>query len=636
VRGHIRRIAVRLSLFDWCLVLGAMATSVLIGIWAGRHSGRSSEEFFLTGRSMPWWLLGTSMVATTFSTDTPNLVTGLTRTHGIAGNWTWWAFLLTSMTTAFLFARLWRRSGVTTDMAFYELRYSGKPAAFLRGFRGVYVGLLVNLVIMGAVTLAAVKFGSVLFGFKPLLTVLAAGTATVLFTATGGLRGVIISDCFLFVRAMTGSIAAAVVAVNQPAVGGLRALFQHPSLHSSIAFMPSTSDPSLFVTLILLPLLVQWWSVWYPGAEPGGGGFVAQRMLAARDERHSVGALVLFNVAHYALRPWPWILVALSSLIVFPDLESLRRAFPGVDASVVNQDLGYAAMLTLLPHGWLGVVTASLVSAYLSTMSSLLNLGSSYGVNDLYVRFFRPGAAEREKVFVGRLVTVMLMIMAGAVALSLQSAMQAFNILLSIGAGTGLLFFVRWYWPRVNAWSEISAMVFALTISLIMQFSPAEGLPDWLKLVGAVVLTTAGWIGVTLVTPLTRRDVLEAFYRRVHPPGPLWRTIATDLGFGAAHRAETLHNCGNLLCVVTGCVAVYSLLFCMGAYLRGSVGLAAGFGAVTALGALLCGWYWRRSDSCASAPGPEAVAECSAEQRESAPSSAPSALAVESSVPEVR
>jgi solute:Na+ symporter, SSS family len=588
---------VRLSLLDWCLVLGAMATSVLIGAWSGRRSGRSADEFFLTGRSMPWWLLGTSMVATTFSTDTPNLVTGLTRTHGIAGNWTWWAFLLTSMTTAFLFARLWRRSGVATDMAFYELRYSGKPAAFLRAFRGVYVGLIVNLVIMGAVTLAAVKFGSVLFGFRPILTVLVAGTATVIFTATGGLRGVIISDCFLFLLAMTGSIAAAVVAVNQPAVGGLRALFQHPSLRSSIDFMPSTSDPSLFVTLLLLPLLVQWWSVWYPGAEPGGGGFVAQRMLAARDEKHSVGALVLFNVAHYALRPWPWILVALSSLIIFPDLESLRRAFPNVDPSVVNQDLGYAAMLTLLPHGWLGLVTASLVSAYLSTMSSLLNLGSSYGVNDLYVRFLRPAAPEREKILIGRLVTVALMVMAGAVALSLQSAMQAFNILLSIGAGTGLLFFVRWYWPRINAWSEISAMVFALTISLIMQFSAAAAMPDWLKLVGAVGLTTAGWVTVTLLTPATRRDVLDAFYRQVHPPGPMWRRIATELGFAAAHAAETAHSRGNFVCVAAGCVAVYGLLFSMGSYLRGSLGLATGFAGIAFLAGLLCGWYWRRAEN---------------------------------------
>jgi len=586
----------RLSLLDWCLVLGAMATSVLIGAWAGRRSGRSSEEFFLTGRSMPWWLLGTSMVATTFSTDTPNLVTGLTRTHGIAGNWTWWAFLLTSMTTAFLFARLWRRSGVATDMAFYELRYSGRPAAFLRGFRGVYVGLLVNLLIMGAVTLAAIKFGSVLFGFKPILTVLVAGTATVIFTATGGLRGVIISDCFLFLLAMTGSIAAAVISVNQPAVGGLRALFENPSLKGSIAFIPSTADPSLFVTLILLPLLVQWWSVWYPGAEPGGGGFVAQRMLAARDERHSVGGLVLFNVAHYALRPWPWILVALSSLILFPDLASLRHAFPDVDPSVVNQDLGYAAMLTLLPHGWLGLVTASLVSAYLSTMSSLLNLGSSYGVNDLYLRFFRPQADEREKVRVGRLITVILMVLAGAVALCLKSAMQAFNILLSIGAGTGLLFFVRWYWPRVSAWSEISAMGFALTISLFLQFSPmAAALPDWIKLVGAVGLTTAGWVLVTLWMPPTRRDILEAFYRRVHPPGPLWRPIAIELGYAEAHAAETRRSRGNIVCVLTGCATVYSLLFSVGAFLRGSLELAGGLAGVVLISGAACAVYWRRA-----------------------------------------
>jgi solute:Na+ symporter, SSS family len=586
---------VRLSLLDWCLVFGAMATSVLIGAWAGRRSGSSSDEFFLSSRSMPWWLLGTSMVATTFSTDTPNLVTGLTRTHGVAGNWVWWAFLLTSMTTAFLFAHLWRRSGVATDMAFYELRYSGRPAAFLRAFRGVYVGLLVNLLIMGAVTLAAVKFGSVLFGFRPILTVSIAGTATVIFAAAGGLRGVIISDCFLFLLAMTGSIVTAVVAVNQPAVGGLHALFQNPALQGRTDFIPSFSDPTAFVTLLVLPLVVQWWSVWYPGAEPGGGGFVAQRMLAARDEKHSTGALVLFNVAHYALRPWPWILVALSSLILFPDLESLRRAFPNVDPGVVNQDLAYAAMLTLLPHGWLGLAVASLVAAYLSTISSLLNLGSSYGVNDLYQRFLRPQAGEREKVLVGRLITIGLMIMTGAVALSLKSAMQAFNIMLSIGAGTGLIFIVRWYWPRVSAWSEISAMVFAFASSMAMQSAAAASLPDWLKLVGAVGITTAGWVVVTLLTPPTRRDVLESFYRRVHPPGALWRPIATDLGFAQSHATETARTSSAFGCVVTGCAAVYGLLFSMGALLRGATGFAFGLMSFAVITAGIAVWYWRRA-----------------------------------------
>lgn len=584
----------RLNFLDWAIVIASILICVSIGIYGGRKSGQSSEEFFLSGRSMPWWLLGVSMVATTFSTDTPNLVTGLTRAHGIAGNWTWWAFLLTTMLTAFFFAHLWRRSGVTTDMEFYELRYSGKPAAFLRAFRGIYVGILVNVLIMGAVTLAAVKFGSVLFGFTPLMTVTVAGTVTVVFAAAGGLRGVVMSDFFLFLLAMTGSIAAAVVAVHHPAVGGLEALFRHPNVSSHADFLPRLSDPTAFVTLLVMPLLVQWWSVWYPGAEPGGGGFVAQRMLAAKDEQNSVGAIVLFNVAHYALRPWPWILVALSSLIVFPDLDSLRRAFPNVAPNVINQDLAYAAMLTFMPPGWLGVVAASLIAAYFSTIATCLNLGSAYVVNDLYERFLRPGLREGEKVLAGRLATAALMVLAAVVALSLKSAMQAFNILLSIGAGTGLLFLLRWYWPRLSAWSEIAAMVISFGVSMAMEFTSLSTLPEWLKLCAAVGVTTVGWLTVTMLTPPTAPETLQAFYLRVRPPGSGWRHIAADLGLADTHAMESNRIAGAFVCMFSGCALVYCLLFAVGAFIRGQAGEGVGLLTATAVLAVLCGASWRR------------------------------------------
>ena len=584
----------RLSALDWWIVMGSMVISVLIGVYGGRHSGRSADEFFLSGRSMPGWLLGVSMVATTFSTDTPNLVTGLTRDHGIAGNWLWWAFLLTTLLTAFFFAQLWRRSGVTTDMEFYELRYSGKPAAFLRAFRGIYVGILINVVIMGAVTLAAVKFGSVLFGFTPLQCVVVAGTATVIFSTVGGLRGILLSDLFLFVLAMIGAIAAAVVALDHPAVGGLEGLFSHPNVRDHIAFVPSISDPSVFVTLLLMPLLVQWWSVWYPGAEPGGGGYMAQRMLAAQDEKNSMTAIFLFSVAHYALRPWPWILVALASMIVFPTLDSLQAAFPGIDPAVVNQDLAYAAMLTFLPHGLLGVMVASLIAAYISTIATSLNLGAAYLVNDLYHRFLRREAGDREKVFVGRVATVSLMIGAGAFGLTLDSAMQAFNILLSIGAGTGLLFIVRWYWPRINAWSEISAMVIAFVVSMALQVTSLAALPEWLKLSGAVAVTTAGWIVVTLLTPPTSQQTLREFYSRVRPPGRAWRKTAAELGLAETHAQEGSRVGSAFVCLFAGCVFVYGLLFSTGAFLRLQPLFGAALLACTIVAGFIGAAGWRR------------------------------------------
>jgi len=336
-----------LSMLDWGIIFAFFAVTLLIGLYASRGAGKSYAEFFLSGRDMPWWLLGVSMVATTFSADTPNLVTDLVRTHGVAGNWSWWAFLLTGMLTVFVYARLWRRSGVLTDLEFYELRYSGKPAAFLRGFRAIYLGVFFNVMIMATVSLAAIKIGAVMLDLKPVETLLITSIITVIYTSIGGLKGVVLTDFFQFILAMAGMVIAAVYIVNLPEVGGLSNMLSHPNVTGKLNFLPDFSDSKQLIPLFLMPLAVQWWSVWYPGAEPGGGGYIAQRMLSAKDEKNAVTATLFFNIAHYALRPWPWILIALASLIVFPDVASLQAAFPHLDPKVVKNDLAFSAMLNL-------------------------------------------------------------------------------------------------------------------------------------------------------------------------------------------------------------------------------------------------------------------------------------------------
>ncbi|MGB2823026.1 MAG: sodium:solute symporter family protein, partial [Phycisphaerae bacterium] len=456
---------------DWWLIVAFLAIALLVGVVVTRRAGRSSAEFFLSGRHMPWWLLGMSMVATTFSTDTPNLVTGFVRRNGVAGNWEWWAFLLTGMLTVFVYAKLWRRTGVMTDVEFYEVRYSGKPAALLRGFRALYLGVLFNIIIMASVTLAAIKIGAVMLDFTPMQTILVAALVTMVFSTLGGFRGVLLTDFLLFFLAMTGSVAAAVVALGHPEVGGLAGMLSHPGLQGKLSLLPAfdfstQATRDLLVMAFIIPLTVQWWSVWYPGSEPGGGGYIAQRMLAAKDEKHAVGATLLFNAAHYALRPWPWIIVALCSMIVYPQLSDLQKAFPHINASVVKHDLAYPAMLTHLPHGLLGLVLASLIAAYMSTISTHLNWGSSYVVNDFYKRFIQPEADEKRLVLVGRISTVTMMVLAGTLALWLEDAMQAFKILLQIGAGTGLLFLLRWFWWRINAFSELTAMIVSFLVAV--------------------------------------------------------------------------------------------------------------------------------------------------------------------------
>ena len=514
----------RLNSLDWTVLAAYGALVLAVGLVFARRAGAGTGQFFLAGRNLPWWLLGTSMVATTFSTDTPNLVTDLVRNGGVAGNWMWWAFLITGMCTTFFYAKLWRRSGVFTDIGFYELRYSGRAAVFLRGFRAVYLGVFFNVMIMAAVLLAGIKIGGVLLGADKYTTVLVAAAVTAVYSATSGLWGVVVTDLMLFVIAMTGSVAAAWYALAHPAVGGISGLVTNPDIAARLALLPDFADWETAATVFLIPIAVQWWSTWYPGAEPGGGGYAAQRMLAARSERDSMGATLWFNIAHYALRPWPWILVALASLVVYPTLDSIAEAFPHLDPSIIRHDLAYPAMLVFLPHGLLGLVVASLAAALMSTISTHLNWGASYIVDDVYRRFVRPGRGESHYVLVARLSTIALVALAAVVALWLENAMQAFQILLQIGAGTGLIFLLRWFWWRINAAAELAAMVCGFVVGLCTSVVPLLVIPDYgLRLMVTTGLTAVVWIVVMLITPAESAEVMERFVRQVQPPGPGWR-----------------------------------------------------------------------------------------------------------------
>jgi solute:Na+ symporter, SSS family len=590
-----------LSTIDWAIVVAYFGLTLGIGFWAARRAGSSSSEFFLSGRQLPWWLLGFSMVATSFSTDTPNLVTDLVRTHGVAGNWAWWTFLITGMVTVFLYARLWRRSEVLTDIEFYELRYSGKPAAFLRGFRAVYLGVLFNVMIMASVTLAAIKIGTVMLGLSPLQSVAAAMTVTVIFSTLGGFRGVIFSDFVLLLVALAGAFGAAYLSVTHPSVGGLEAMLAHPNVSGRLALFPafdlSTPESRDFLFgFLVIPLAVQWWSVWYPGAEPGGGGYMAQRMLAARTQTDAMKATLFYNAVHYAVRPWPWILVALASLVVFPDLDALQRAFPHVPADKIGHDLGYSAMLTFLPTGLLGLVLASLLAAYMSTISTHLNWGSSYVVNDVYKRFVEPDASESRLVLIGRISTVTMMLLAAMLSLQLTNAIQAFQIMLQVGAGTGLLFILRWFWWRINPWSELAAMVASFVVAVTFQVTDlAAGWPEYQRIWVGVLITTIIWVGVTFATPPADERTLREFVRRVNPGGPGWRAVL-DRAQAAGSPIEPLHDATNiprgLLCAFLGTVAVFATVFAIGTVLYGqwlAAVLLAGTAAASTL-ALLSLW----------------------------------------------
>ncbi|HIO40249.1 MAG TPA: Na+:solute symporter [Candidatus Marinimicrobia bacterium] len=552
-----------LSSLDWMIVGAYFLISLAVGIWASKQAGKDTRSFFLAGRNMPWWLLGVSMVATTFSTDTPNLVTDLVRQNGVSGNWTWWAFLVTGMLTVFVYAKLWHRSGVLTDIEFYELRYSGKAAAFLRGFRALYLGLVFNVLVMGAVSLAAIKFGEIVLGLPGWVTLTIACSITLAYSTLGGLKAVIITDFVQFTLAMIGSVWGMMYILGLPQIGGLSNLLTHSNVVGKLALFPDMSDPNVWVPVLLVPLAVQWWASYYPGSEPGGGGYIAQRMFSAKDESNAVSATFLFNAAHYALRPWPWILIALASLVVFPELKDLQSAFPNLPADKLGHDVAYPAMLTLLPSGLLGLVAASLIAAFMSTMSTQVNLGASYLVNDFYQRFIRPDASEKQLVAVGRMFTVISIILGGGLGLMLTSAGQAFNLLLMIGAGTGLIYILRWFWWRINAYTEIVAMLSSLIIAGYMNFGNVD-LDSWQKIVIGAILTTIIWITATFITPADDEETLLKFVKKVNPGGPGWKKYQVE---GASEPWPVPQGILNML---LGCIAVYGFLLGVGQLIYGN------------------------------------------------------------------
>ena len=557
-----------LTQLDWIMVAIYAVVTVGVGLALSRRAGEGRQEFFLSGRSLPWWLLGISLVATTFSTDTPNLVTDLVRTGGVSQNWVWWAFLLTGMATVFFYARLWRRSEALTDVAFYELRYAGKPAAFLRGFRAVYLGLFFNAMIMASVNLAAIKIAGVLLGVDKFTTIIVAGTLTALYAASSGLRGVVVTDAIQFGIAMFGAFAAAYYAVSIPEVGGLAGLFSHPEVMPKLSMLPDFGDWKTAAAVFIVPVAVQWWSTWYPGAEPGGGGYVAQRMLAARNEKEALLTTLLFNVLHYGLRPWPWIVVALASIIVYPDLASIAARFPHLDPSLIRNDLAYPAMLVYLPSGMLGIMVASLAAAYMSTISTHLNWGASYLVDDCYRRFLAPNRSERHYVGMARLSTILLVVCAAVLSLWLENALQAFQIMLQVGAGTGLIYLLRWFWWRINAWSEISGMVISFAVAIYFQFIHVRlgfvPLDATTTLVVGVAITTVGWLVVTFMTRPTDQATLQTFYDRIRPAGRGWRRAVT-----VDPNAPQGELSAALMAWFLGCVVVYGALFATGALLYG-------------------------------------------------------------------
>lgn len=570
----------QLATIDYAIIFGFFILSLAIGLLVAKQSGKNSESFFLSGRNMPWWLLGFSMVATTFAADTPGLVTQLVRENGVSGNWVWWAMLLTGMLTVFFYSKLWRKSGITTDLEFYELRYKGKSASFLRGFRAIYLGVFFNIITMAGVCLAGAKIANILLGISQEETLIYSSIIVVIYSSLGGLKGVLITDFIQFIIAMIGSVWATIYIVNIPEIGGLDTLLTHSNVRDKLNILPDFSDSNALITLLVIPFAVQWWSTWYPGAEPGGGGYIAQRMLAAKNEKHATWATLFFNFAHYALRPWPWIVVGLASLILFPSLESINTAFPNLSSEMQGHDVAYAAMMTYLPTGLIGIVLTSLIAAFMSTISTQLNWGSSYIVNDFYSRFINPNSTEKQNVLVGRISTILLMVCAALFSFYLQSAHDVFNLLLQIGAGTGLLFILRWFWSRINPYSEIAAMGISFLIAFIFFINGKLDTPlfelagHWQLIIG-VVITTLGWIIVTLLTKPTDSETLNKFESLIY---------GTESKF---------HNIGyKILAFFLGLIGTYSFLFATGYFIYGKTTQAIGLSilAIVCSGLLIKNW----------------------------------------------
>jgi Na+/proline symporter len=531
-----------------------------------KRASRSTTEFFTSGRAAPWWLIGVSMVATTFSTDTPNLVTNMVREKGVSDNWLWWSFLLTGMLTVFFYARMWRRSGVMTDLEFYEIRYSGKPATFVRGFRAIYLGLFFNCVIMATVNLAAAKIGNVVLGWSMERTLLFAATITIFFASVSGLWGVMVTDSIQFLITMTGTFAVAYFALQQPAVGGLSGLIQKID-PKTLSLLPDFGDWPTALAVLIIPITIQWWSVWYPGAEPGGGSYIAQRMLAAKSEKDALSGTLFFNFMHYALRPWPWILVALASTLIFPTLGDIAHAYPYVDPKLIGNDMAYPAMLRFLPAGFLGLMIAGMLAAYRSTIETHLNWGASYLVHDFYQRFITKDASQRHYVWAGRVVTALLMIAAASLTFALDTAKESFDLILGIGAGTGLIYLLRWFWWRINAWSEVAAMAssFIVAVGFFVARKMGHPVPSTTSLIITVASTTVIWVAVAFLTEPTDHATLVDFYKRVRPAGPGWKAIRAESGVNAS--PDSLAQA--LLGWVLGCTLIYSALFGTGSFLYG-------------------------------------------------------------------
>jgi SSS family solute:Na+ symporter len=573
---------------DWFIAIASVLICFLPALFFGKRSGKSTAEFFASGRSVPWWLAGISMVATTFSSDTPNLVANFVRTQGVAGNWQWWAFTLTGVSTVFFYARMWRRSGVLTDLEFYEIRYSGKAAGAVRGFRALYLGLFFNCIIMATVNLAAVKIASVLFGLSRWETLLAVGLLNVAFATHSGLWGVLVIDMAQFFIKMTAVIAAAYFAVNLPQVGGMSGLVEKlshvkgPGGLNYLNMLPDfTNNWELAVAVFIMPLTVQWWAVWYPGAEPGGGSYIAQRMLASKSEKDALGGTLFFNLAHYILRPWPWILVGLASLVVYPTLADLRHALPNVDPALIGHDIAFPAMLRFLPTGWIGLMVGGLIAANSSTILTHLNWGASYLVHDFYRRFIKKEETEKHYVMVGRLATVLLFVLSSGMVFILQTAQDSFNIILQIGAGTGLLYLMRWFWWRVTAWCEIVAMTASFTASLAFLILHKNGtaLGTHRELLLGIAFTTVCWIVTAFVGPQTSHATLISFYKLVHPIGPGWTRIRKEAGVDKVEAAEYARQDNipmAMLGWVSGTAVIWSALFAVGNLLYGRTGYALG------------------------------------------------------------
>jgi len=582
---------------DWVIVAASILVCFVPALFLAKRSSGSTAEFFASGRSVPWWLAGLSMVATTFSSDTPNWVTEQVRKYGVAGNWQWWAFVLTGVATVFFFARLWRRSGVMTDLEFYEHRYSGTAASVVRGFRAIYLGLFFNCFIMGMVTLAACKIANILFGMPAWQTIVVCGVLNVVFAAHSGLWGVLVIDMVQFFIKMTAVFAAAwfsLVEVGRRLTGeasgwaGLKALVAQLSTQQVVTtagvpvmsasdgkgqpildMLPNFTMPDLALMIFILPIAISWWANWYPGSEPGGGSYIAQRMLASKSEKDSLGGTLFFNIAHYVLRPWPWIITALCSIIVYPDLASIIKAFPNADPKLIGHDSAFPAMLMFLPVGFVGLMVGGLIAANSSTILTHLNWGSSYLVHDFYRRFIKKDASETHYVNVGRLSTVLLYVVAALLSLTMSSAQQAFQILLSIGAGTGLLYLARWFWWRVSAWCEVVAMVMSLVTAVAVPLAIPHADFATTTII-QVALTTLSWLIAAYVGPQTDRATLIAFCQKVKPAGPGWTDIRAEAGISDAEIAQENRIGSAFVGWIAGCALIWGSLFAIGNFLYSS------------------------------------------------------------------